>query len=85
MRAATPPSSASSAGPAGRGPGTFETGSGLQTQVDWAHLGLRLLGDQMVELYAGGLGCCWAPAIRFASDLIRPASLERLAACLDVD
>jgi hypothetical protein len=39
----------------------------------------------MVELYAGRLGCCWAPAIRFASDLTRPASLERLAACLDVD
>jgi hypothetical protein len=65
--------------------GTFETGSGLQTQVDWAHLGLRPLGDQMVELYAGGLGCSWAPAIRFATDLIRPTSLERLAACLDVD
>jgi hypothetical protein len=30
----------------------FETGPGLQTQADWAHLGLWPLGDQMVELYA---------------------------------
>jgi transposase len=63
----------------------FETGPGLQTQADWAHLGLWPLGDQMVELYAmvAILGCSRAPAIRFATDLTRATSLERLAGCLD--
>jgi transposase len=39
----------------------------------------------MVELYAMVtiLGCSRAPAIRFASDLTRSTSLERLAWCLD--
>jgi transposase len=63
----------------------FETGPGLQTQADWAHLGLWPFGDQMAELYAmvAILGCSRAPAIRFASDLTRATSLERLAGCLD--
>jgi transposase len=63
----------------------FETGPGLQTQADCAHLGLWPLGDQMVELYAmvAILGCSREPAIRFATDLTRPTSLERLACCLD--
>ena len=63
----------------------FETGPGLQTQADWAHLGLWPLRDQMVELYAmvAILGCSRAPAIRLATDLTRSTSLERLAACLD--
>jgi transposase len=63
----------------------FETGPGLQTQADWAHLGLWPLRDQMVELYAmvAILGCSRAPAIRLATDLTRSTSLERLAGCLD--
>jgi transposase len=62
----------------------FETGAGHQTQADWAHLGLWRLGSEMVELYAmvAILGCSRAPAIRFASDLTRPTTLERLAWCL---
>jgi transposase len=62
----------------------FETRPGLQTQADWAHLGLWPLGDQMVELYAmvAILGCSRAPAIRFATDLTRSTTLERLAWCL---
>ena len=63
----------------------FETNPGLQTQADWAHLGLWPLGGEMVELYAmvAILGWSRAPAIRFATDLTRPTSLERLACCLD--
>ena len=43
----------------------FETGPGLQTQADWARLGLFPLGEQMVELSAmvAILGLSRAPAI----------------------
>ncbi len=49
----------------------FETGPGIQTQADWAHLGLWPLGDSMAELHAmvAILGFCRAPAIRFARRL----------------
>jgi len=62
----------------------FETGPGLQTQVDWAKLGLWPLGEQMVEMSAmvAILGCSRAPAIRFAADQTRPTSLERVLRCL---
>jgi transposase len=62
----------------------FETGPGQQTQADWCHLGQWPLGEQMVELYAmvAVLGCSRVPAIRFATDLTRSTSLERLAWCL---
>ena len=62
----------------------FETGPGVQTQADWADLGLFPLGDRMVELHAivAILGCSRAPAIRFATDTTRATSLERLAWCL---
>lgn len=62
----------------------FETGPGIQTQVDWADLGLWPLGDQMVELSAmvAILGCSRAPALRFATDHTRPTTLERLSWCL---
>ena len=62
----------------------FETEAGVQTQADWAELGLFPLGDQMVELSAmfAILGCSRAPAIRFATDRTRTTSLERLAWCL---
>ena len=62
----------------------FETAPGLQTQIDWAKLGLWRLGEQMVELSAmvAILGCSRAPAIRFAADQTRPTSLERVLRCL---
>jgi transposase len=62
----------------------FETGPGLQTQIDWARLGLWPLGEHMVELSAmvAILGCSRAPAIRFATDQTRPTSLERVVRCL---
>src|SRR3982074_949259 len=62
----------------------FETGPGLQTQVDWAKLGLFPLGEQLVELSAmvAILGLSRAPAIRFATDQTRPTSFERLPRCL---
>ena len=51
----------------------FETGPGLQTQADWARLGLFPLGEQMVELSAmvAILGLSRTPAIRFATDYLR--------------
>lgn len=63
----------------------FETGPGVQTQVDWAQLGLYPVGEEMVELNAlvAILGCSRAPAIRFALDRTRPTTLERLLRCLD--
>lgn len=62
----------------------FETDPGVQTQADWAELGLFPLGDQMVELsvMVAILGCSRAPAIRFASDQTRPTGFERLVWCL---
>lgn len=62
----------------------FETGPGLQTQADWAHLGPWPVGNGMVELFAmvAILGCSRAPAVRFAVDRTRPTSLERLSWCL---
>lgn len=62
----------------------FETGPGIQTQVDWAKLGLFPLGDQMVELSAmvAILGLSRAPAIRFAADQTRASAFERLVRCL---
>jgi transposase len=63
----------------------FETDPGVQTQADWAHLGVWPLADGMVELHAmvAILGCSRAPAIRFATDCTRPTSFERLVRCLD--
>jgi transposase len=63
----------------------FETDPGVQTQADWAQLGLWPLGEAMVELNAMVtiLGYSRAPAIRFATDRTRPTSLARLARCLD--
>src|SRR5215212_1524708 len=63
----------------------FETDPGLQTQADWAILGLWPLDGTLVELSAMVtiLGCSRAPAIRFATDRTRATSLERLTRCLD--
>lgn len=62
----------------------FETDRGLQVQVDWAHLGDWPLGGELVPLHAmvAILGYSRAPAIRFATDLTRPTSLNRVAWCL---
>jgi transposase len=62
----------------------FETGPGLQTQADWAKLGLFPLGEQMVELRAmvAILGLSRAPAIRFAADQTRLTTFERPLRCL---
>jgi len=63
----------------------FETDPAIQTQADWAHLGIWPLGETMVELHAmvAILGCSRAPAIRFATDCTRSTSLDRLLHCLD--
>jgi transposase len=63
----------------------FETSPTMQTQADWAHLGIWPLGDTMVELHAmvAILGYSRAPAIRFATDCTRQTSFERLVRCLD--
>ena len=62
----------------------FETDPGLQTQADWADLGLFPLGREMVGLHAmvTVLGSSRAPAIRFATDTTRPTTFERLLRCL---
>ena len=63
----------------------FETGPGVQTQADWAHMGVWPLGDGMVELCAmvAILGFSRAPAIRFATDTTRATSFRTLVSCLD--
>ncbi len=63
----------------------FETDPGVQTQADWAHVGVWPLADGRVELHAmvAILGCSRAPAIRFATDCTRRTSFERLVRCLD--
>ena len=63
----------------------FETDPGLQTQADWAILGLWPLEGTLVELSAMVtiLGWSRAPAVRFAADRTRVTSLERLTRCLD--
>jgi transposase len=63
----------------------FETGPGIQTQADWAHLGLWPLGDSMAELHTmvAILGFSRAPAIRFAIDCTRATSFQRLVHCFD--
>jgi transposase len=63
----------------------FETDPGVQTQADWAEMGLWPLGREIVELsvMVAILGSSRAPALRFATDHTRPTSFERLARCLD--
>jgi transposase len=62
----------------------FETDPGHQVQADWAHLGLWPLGERLVELYGmvAILGYSRRPAFRFATDLTRETSLEKLTWCL---
>jgi transposase len=63
----------------------FETAAGVQTQVDWKHLGLWPLGEEMVQLHAlvAVLGHSRMPAIRIASSCTRAVTFERLLRCLD--
>lgn len=63
----------------------FETDPGVQTQADWAEMGLWPLGREMVELsvMVAILGSSRAPALRFATDHTRVTSFERVARCLD--
>ena len=63
----------------------FETAAGVQTQVDWKHLGLWPLGEEMVHLHAlvAVLGHSRMPAIRIASSCTRAVTFERLLRCLD--
>jgi transposase len=63
----------------------FETDPGVQTQADWAQLGVWPLGEDAAELSAMVtiLGCSRAPAIRFATDRRRQTSLACLTRCLD--
>ena len=62
----------------------FETDCGVQTQVDWAHIGNWPLGSELVPLHTmiAILGYSRAPAIRFATDLTRPTSLRCVVWCL---
>lgn len=63
----------------------FETDPGVQTQADWAELGVWPLGETMVVLSAmvAILGCSRAPAIRFATDRTRETSLQRMLLCIN--
>ncbi len=63
----------------------YETDPGVQTQADWAILGIWPVDGAAAELSAmvAILGCSRAPAIRFATDRTRVTSLERVTRCLD--
>lgn len=63
----------------------FETDPCWQTQADWAICGVWPLEGDRAELSAmvAILGYSRAPAIRFATERTRPATLSRLVACLD--
>lgn len=63
----------------------FETGPGVQTQADWADMGLWPVGREMAELHVmvALLGCSRAPALRFATDQTRPTSFERVVRCFN--
>ena len=62
----------------------FETAPGRQAQADWAHLGLWPLGERLVQLYGmvAILGYSRKPAFRFATDLTRQTTLDKLVWCL---
>ena len=62
----------------------FETGPGVQTQMDWAEMGSWPLGEARAELKAlvGVLGFSRTPAFRFATDKTRATSLRLAAAVL---
>ncbi len=62
----------------------FETAVGVQTQVDWKHIGPWPLGEEMVQLHAlvAVLGHSRMPAIRIAASCTRQVTFERLVHCL---
>jgi transposase len=63
----------------------FETDPGVQTQADWANLGLWPVDGEMRELHAFVtiLGYSRVPAVRFALDQKRVTTFDKLALCLD--
>ncbi len=63
----------------------FETDAGVQTQGDWALLGLFPVEGRMVELnaYVAILGCSRKPAFRFALDRTRQTTLDCVLFCQD--
>jgi transposase len=63
----------------------FETGPGVQTQMDWAEMGTWPLGEGRAELKSlvGVLGFSRTPAFRFATDKTRPTTLRLATAVFD--
>jgi transposase len=63
----------------------FETDPGLQAQVDWAHCGRWLVGEELTELHALVLvlGFSRMMSVRFATDTTRATTLELLVQLLD--
>ena len=63
----------------------FETAAGVQTQIDWKHLGAWPLGEEVVPLHAlvAVLGNSRMLAIRIATSCTRAVTFERLLRCLD--
>lgn len=62
----------------------FETGPGIQAQVDWTDCGRWLVGTELRGLHAlvGILGYSRMVAVRFATDKTRPTTLRLLAMTL---
>ncbi len=63
----------------------FETGPGVQVQVDWTDCGSWLVGSELRKLHAlvEILGYSRMVAVRFATDTTRPTTLRLLVAALD--
>jgi transposase len=62
----------------------FETGPGVQVQVDWTDCGRWLVGSELRKLHAlvEILGFSRMVAVRFATDTTRPTTLRLLVAAL---
>lgn len=63
----------------------FETGPGIQVQVDWTECGRWLVGTELRKLHAlvEILGYSRMVAVRFATDTTRPTTLRLLVAALE--
>jgi len=63
----------------------FETGPGVQVQVDWTDCGRWLVGAELRKLHAlvEILGYSRMVAVRFATDTTRPTTLRLLVAALE--
>jgi transposase len=62
----------------------FETDPGVQTQIDWAHLGDQRLGSELKPLFAmvAVLGASRVPSVRFATNRTRATTLAEVTQCL---